>query len=116
MSRKGRGEGSKKLWLRLCVALGAAPINEAYVSSTENEYIDGFCELKNGSITIAPHTHVVDTVIHELLHRMYPDRSERSVRRSTSMLLKTLTDEDVQWFYEEYQRRKITGKARNFED
>lgn len=110
MSKTGLGAKNKNLWLRLCVELGAAPITEAYLSS-DYEYVYGMCE--DDSITIAPHNHIVDTVIHELLHRLYPKRSERSIRRTTSMLRKTLTDEEVQWFYDEYQRRKQTGKARN---
>ena len=110
MSKTGLGAKNKNLWLRLCVELGAAPSTEAYLSS-DYEYVAGMCEA--GSITIAPHNHTVDTLIHELLHRLYPKRSERSIRRTTSMLRKTLTDEEVQWFYDEYQRRKQTGKARN---
>ena len=69
MSKTGLGAKNKNLWLRLCVELGAAPITEAYLSS-DYEYVDGMCE--SGSITIAPHNHTVDTVIHELLHRLYP--------------------------------------------
>ena len=108
-----RGENGKALFFRLVAELGAAPITEAFIKS-ETEIIDGLCE--GGSITIAPHNHTVDTVMHELLHRMFPMRSERSIRRTTSMLRKQLTDEEVQWFYDEYQRRKRKGKARNVED
>ena len=64
------GAKNKHLWSRLCVELGAAPITEAYLSS-EYEYVYGLCD--KGSITIAPHNHIVDTVIHELLHRIYEE-------------------------------------------
>lgn len=110
MSKMVRGEHHKRLWKLVCKELTRTPMTEAYLSS-DDSYVYGMCE--DESITIAPHHHVVDTVIHELLHRIYPERSERSVRRTTTMLRKTLTDEEVQWFYDEYQRRKQTGKARN---
>ena len=110
MAKMALGAKNKHLWSRLCVELGAAPITEAYLSS-EYEYVDGLCD--KGSITIAPHNHIVDTVIHELLHRIYPERSERSIRRTTSLLRKQLTDDEVQWFYDEYQRRKHIGKPRD---
>ena len=113
MLKKGRGEKNKALFFRLVAELGAAPITEAFIKS-KTETIDGLCE--GGSITIAPHNHIVDTVIHELLHRVFPMRSERSIRRTTSLLLKQLTDDEVQYFYDEYQRRKRTGKARDIED
>jgi hypothetical protein len=114
--KTGRGARHEKLWQRLCREVEIAPITEAYVLATEKEYIEGFCDLERGSITIAPHTHVVSVVIHELLHRIYPERSERSVRRSTTILLKTLTDDEIQWFYAEYQRRKQAGEVTEFEE
>jgi|GEM_PF-4929796 hypothetical protein len=110
MSKMVRGEHHKKLWDRLCSELLVAPLTEAYIVSADH-YVDGMCE--DGSITIAPHHHVVDTVIHELLHRIYPERSERSIRRTTTMLRKTLTDDEVLWFYDEYQKRKRTGEQRS---
>lgn len=113
MLKMARGGTHNALFFRLVAELGAAPITEAFITS-ETELIDGLCE--GGSITIAPHNHIVDTVIHELLHRLYPMRSERSIRRTTSQLRKTLTDEEVQFFYDEYQRRKKTGKPRGVED
>ena len=113
MSKTGRGENHKALFFRLIAELGAAPITEAFIKS-KTESIDGLCE--GGSITIAPHSHTVDTVIHELLHRLFPMRSERSIRRTTSILIKRLSDDEVQWFYDEYQRRKTKGKARGVDD
>ena len=107
---KDRGDSNKRLWMRLCVELGAAPITEAYIQATDTDFIEGFCETRTGSITIAPHTNVVNTLIHELLHRMYPTRSEKSIRRSTTLLMQTLTDQEIKWFYDEYQVRKKLGK------
>jgi len=49
---------------------------------------------------------VVDTIIHELLHRLYPHWSERYIKNRTSYLMKRMTDEEVQLLYDEYQRRR----------
>jgi len=105
-----RKDGNKSLWLRLWAELGAAPITEAFLSS-KNTYVEGLCDT-DGSVTVNPAHNTVDTVIHELLHRMYPERSERSVRRTTSILRKSLTDNEVQLFYEEYKRRRKHGRPR----
>ena len=105
------GENNKKLWLRLRSELDTAKITEAYVSS-EDVYVDGLCHA-DGSVVINPQHQTVDTVIHELLHRIYPERSERSIRRTTTILRKTLTDKEVQQFYEKYKRRRKKGKPRS---
>jgi len=109
--KKGRGENNKKLWLRLRSELKTAEITEAYVSAND-VYVDGLCHA-DGSVVINPQHQTVDTVIHELLHRIYPERSERSIRRTTTILRKTLTDKEVQEFYEEYRRRRKKGKPRS---
>ena len=109
--KKGRGESNKKLWLRLRSELKTAEITEAYVSA-DDVYVDGLCHA-DGSVVINPQHQTVDTVIHELLHRIYPERSERSIRRTTTILRKTLTDKEVQEFYEEYRRRRKKGKPRS---
>tara|TARA_R100001086_G_scaffold70468_1_gene33680 strand:+ start:618 stop:965 length:348 start_codon:yes stop_codon:yes gene_type:complete len=108
--KKKRKSVNKKLWLSLWAELGAAPITEAFLSS-DDTYVEGLCDI-DGSVTVNPAHNTVDTVIHELLHRMYPERSERSVRRTTSMLRKTLSDNEVQLFYEEYKRRRKHGRPR----
>jgi len=108
--KKALGASNKRLWLRIWAELGSGSVTEAFLSSKDS-YIDGMCD--GTQITVNPVHPVVDTLIHELLHRMYPDRSERSVRRTTSMLRKTLTDDEVQLFYEEYQRRRKRGRPRS---
>jgi hypothetical protein len=108
--KKKRKSSNKKLWLSLWAELGAAPITEAYLSS-DDTYVEGLCD-SDGSVTVNPAHSTIDTVIHELLHRMYPERSERSIRRTTSMLRETLSDSEVQLFYEEYKRRRKHGRPR----
>ena len=59
----------------------------------------------DGSITINPIPHVTDTIIHEMLHEIYPDYTERAVRILTGKLMKTLTEEEMKTIYAEYRRR-----------
>ncbi len=59
----------------------------------------------DGVITINPIPHIVDTIIHELLHEAYPDWSERAVYSMTGKLMKQLTSEEMQTIYEEYRRK-----------
>ena len=98
----------RALRLRVVAELGAAEITERYIESP-NAHVDGLCE--GGKITVAPMHQTVDTVIHELLHRMYPSRSERSIRRTTSLLRRAITDDEVQQFYDEYNRRKTITRT-----
>ena len=96
---------TRKLWMRVCAELGAATLRERYIQSTERgEAIEGLCE--DEEISVNPMHNTVDTVIHELLHKMFPHRSERSVLRTTTQIMKTLTDDEVQLFYAEYKRRR----------
>jgi hypothetical protein len=92
------------LLLRVLAELGAGRIHEAFIPSEKNFFVDG--ETEGLAITVNPVPDVVDTVIHELLHRLYPQWSERYIKNRTSYLMKRMTDEEVQLFYEEYQRRK----------
>jgi hypothetical protein len=92
------------LLLRVLAELGAGQIREAFIPSEKHFFVDG--ETEGRAITINPVPEVVDTIIHELLHRLYPRWSERYIKNRTSYLMKRMTDEEVQLLYEEYQRRR----------
>jgi hypothetical protein len=92
------------LLLRVLAELGAGRIREAYIPSTRESFVDG--EIEGRAITINPVPEIVDTIIHELLHRLYPHWSEGYIKNRTSYLMKRMTDEEVQLLYDEYQRRK----------
>ena len=92
------------LLLRVLAELGAGRIREAFIPSEKDFFVDG--ETEGRAITINPVPEVVDTIIHELLHRLYPQWSERYTKNRTSYLMKRMTDEEVQLLYEEYQRRR----------
>lgn len=92
------------LLLRVLAELGAGKIREAYIPSEPEHYVDGKTE--GSAITINPVPEVVDTIIHEVLHRLYPRWSERYIKNRTTYLMKRMTDEEVQLIYDEYQKRK----------
>jgi hypothetical protein len=92
------------LLLRVLAELGAGQIREAFIPSEKHFFVDG--ETEGQAITINPVPEVVDTIIHELLHRLYPQWSERYIKNRTSYLMKRMTDEEVQLLYEEYERRR----------
>lgn len=92
------------LLLRVLTELGAGQIKEAFIPSEKEFFVDGTTE--GQAITINPVPQVVDTIIHELLHRLYPHWSERYIKNRTSYLMKRMSDEEVQLVYDEYQKRK----------
>jgi hypothetical protein len=46
-----------------------------------------------------------DTVIHECLHRAFPQWSERYVRRTTSYLRRRMSDDEIMALVGEYRKR-----------
>lgn len=100
------------LMVRVWAALGEGRITEdpRLRSDVKGERLHGLQEGRH--IWVNPVWSVVDTVLHELLHRMHPEWSEVYVRRTTTYLLKRMTDEEVQTFYDEYQQRAKKRRRR----
>ena len=104
------------LLVRVWAELGRGHITEdiGLKSDIRGERLHG---VKCGRhIWINPTWAIVDTVCHELLHRLHPEWSENYVRRTTSYLLHRMTDAEAQQFYEEYRRRVKTPKRTRRED
>lgn len=97
-----------KVW----AALGDGGITEdpGLKSDIRGERLHGYCEGRH--IWVNPTWSVIDTVIHELLHRMYPGWSEEYVRNRTSYLVNRMTDEEAGAFYEEYVKRAKRRRKR----
>jgi hypothetical protein len=81
---------------------GSGRIREGFIKDG-NWFVHG--ETCGQRITISPAISVVDTVIHECLHRIRPNWSESYVRRTTTWLLRRLSDEQIEQMYEEYNKR-----------
>ena len=68
------------------------------------EHVEGLCSWETQEITVNPSVSVVDTLIHELLHRRFPGWSEERVRCETWRLIKRMSPDDIQRWYRKYQR------------
>ena len=70
----------------------------------DHQHLYGLCDYGTQAIVIDPAVAVVDTLLHELLHRRYPSWAERRVEKETSRLLSALRTQDVQTWYRRYKR------------
>lgn len=73
----------------------------------------GVCDpAGRGRVTINEAPHLIDTILHECLHRVRPEWTEHGVRRRTTQLLRQLNADEIQRIYEVYvgrvERRKGT--------
>ena len=78
-------------------------IFEATIVGSKDLFIEGVC-CENGEITVNPSVNVVDTLIHELLHRRFPRWSEDRVRLETWRIMKHMSDADIAAWYRKYKR------------
>ena len=93
---------------RVWAELGSGRITEAYLPSEKHHYVEGLIEGQH--ITVNPAPSVVDSAIHEILHRLHPTWSENYVRRTTTLIMRRMTDAEIHAFYQEFQKRKRTRK------
>lgn len=67
-------------------------------------HIEGLCNFESGEVSVNPAPSVVDTLIHELLHRRFPRWSETRVREETWRVMRKLSPDDVQALHRKYKR------------
>ena len=89
------------IMLEVAAAIGAGRIS---IASIENEsgtdWICGYTDRDDrNAIVINPMIDVVDTVIHECLHRMRPKWGEARVRRKTAELMADLSHKELEQVY-----------------
>lgn len=79
-------------------------INEAYLQDeAKRQRIYGLTE-SNHRIYINTAPHVMDTLIHEILHRLKPRWGERRVLKTASRIIATMDDREVRRWHRQYQR------------
>lgn len=98
-----RNVARSPLLLRVMARIGDASFKEEYIPRESGRDIYGL-QLGN-EITVNPLPHVVDTVIHEILHALFPAYSEQAIRSLTGKLCKRLSNDEIQTIYEEYRKR-----------
>src|SRR5690349_19079070 len=98
--------------------MGKGQIFEAPIVGSK-DHVEGLCNWESGDITVNPAPSVVDTLIHELLHRRFPKWSEERVRVETWRIIRTLSAADVQALPTKYKRiakrRRKPVRLRNAE-
>lgn len=78
--------------------------------------VEGLTDFGNGSIYIDPRPAILDTVIHELIHRHRPWWSEIAVRRHTAHLINQLGEKDMQRWWKMYQKVKKAHRPVKLEE
>lgn len=91
-------KGRDPLLLEIAAAVGAGRIRIEPIRS-EGCFIHGVTE-GDGRITINPAIDVVDTLVHECLHRLRPTWSERAVKAKTTRLMRQLSDQEIEKLFE----------------
>jgi hypothetical protein len=79
-------------------------IYEATLITDDGAHLMGLCDHGKGAITIDPKVAIVSTLLHELIHRKFPDWSEAKVRKAEIAALKQLSQQDIQTWYRRYKR------------
>lgn len=79
-------------------------IYEATLITDDGAHLEGMCDHGNGAITVDPKVSIVAVLLHELIHRRYPEWSETRVRRAEKRALRQLSQHDIQVWYRRYRR------------
>jgi hypothetical protein len=93
------------LVMKLLARFRDVDFREAYLPDEDDSPVYGEIDYNTMTITINPVPHVVDTLIHELIHMVYPKYSERAVCSLTGKVMKELTESELKAIYEEYKRK-----------
>jgi hypothetical protein len=96
-----RTQPKPALLVRVLTEIGRGRITETFIKD-KHAWIHG--ETDGRPITINPAVATCDTLIHETLHVLEPEWSERYVRRTTSFLLRRMSDEQVEQLFETYNQ------------
>lgn len=80
-------------------------IFEARLNSVgKRAHLYGIYDPDRDEIVIDPRRAIVETLIHELLHRRFPHWSERRVRQTERRIMAEMALEDVWTWYRRYRR------------
>jgi hypothetical protein len=96
MSKKRKAPTRDPLLLELVAGLGAGGIEIGPIHM-DGELLHGLCE--GSRVYVDPTVSTVDTLLHELAHRMRPEWSERTVRARTAKLMGQLTRAEMDRIY-----------------
>jgi hypothetical protein len=75
-------------------------IYECVIKSEGDAWIEGVAQ--EGEVWVNPAPAVLEIVCHEILHRLYPSWSERTVITRSRKILRELSDSEVERLYKVY--------------
>lgn len=75
------------------------------------EHLDGLCDFGSKIIYIDPRAAIVSTLLHELIHRRWPEWSEERVYREEHRLITNMAASEIDRWYRDYQKEKRTRKT-----
>jgi hypothetical protein len=102
-----------QVWLEL---RAGKKITEAYINGGDKERVYGISE-STGQVTVNPVHHVMDTLVHELIHRLHPKWGEKRVVREAYLIVATMSDLEVRRWHRQYERvRRIQKRAIQVDD
>ena len=82
-------------------------ITEAHIIA-EGAHVHGLCE--GEKIVVNPAPAIVDTLLHELLHRRFPKWGEKRVERTATRLVYYMDSKTVRHWHRKYQRAAKKAK------
>lgn len=100
------------LLVQVLMEIGSGRIDERWIANKDT-FVSGLCDGR--TVTVNPAVDVVDTLLHEALHRMRPEWSEAYVRNRTTWLMRRMDDSQIQALYESYQKIKKPRKPKRDE-
>jgi hypothetical protein len=113
-STKAKKKNHTPLLLRVMSLLGDVECREQWIPPIGNNHTAGLWE-KDGDgavrITVNLIPDAVDSIIHEAIHSLYPDYSERQVKRLTTQVVSQLTGEEMQTIYYEFMDKVDKDKG-----
>lgn len=92
--------------------LARGRVIEAPLRKDGPHHLEGLYDSGTGIIRVNPRPAVVECLLHELVHRRYPQWSEWRVQREGRRLLTALDDAGVDKWYRAYQKAKRVSKKR----
>ena len=87
----------------LWAAIGGPRVYEGFLKDDKGKHLHGLCDYERDAIFVNVKYSVVDSVVHELLHRKFPRRSERRIQQDTDAILASMTPADIAWWYRRFQ-------------
>lgn len=71
---------------------------------SDGDMVEGLYEPSSGAVYVDPVPNVVDTLLHELLHRRYPRWGERRVSDTAHRLVTAMSDAERRLWYQAWKR------------